>query len=61
MKDTRNVIYANPEKVAKLFGLNVGTLANWRAKKIGPPYVKVGKKVLYRVLDVQKWLQTLEK
>lgn len=29
--------------------VSVGTLANWRAMRIGPPYIKIGKAVLYPI------------
>jgi hypothetical protein len=31
------------------------TLATWRSRNLGPPYVKVGGRVLYRVADVAAW------
>lgn len=32
-----------------------GTLRNWRAMRIGPPFVKVGKSVLYPVEGLNAW------
>ena len=57
MNDNINPIYASPTKIALLFGLNIGTLANLRSKNEGPPYTKLGKKVLYEIEDVKSWLQ----
>lgn len=38
-----------------------GTLANWRAKKRGPAYVKIGGRVLYPLEQVEAWeLQNLK-
>ena len=34
------------------------TLANWRVQKIGPPYIKLGGKVLYRISDLEEWLDS---
>lgn len=31
------------------------TLATWRSRKLGPPYVKVGGRVLYPVKDVEEY------
>jgi len=31
------------------------TLATWRSRKLGPPYIKVGGRVLYPVKDVQEY------
>lgn len=35
--------------------VTVGTLRNWRAMKIGPAYVKIGKAVLYPVAELDAW------
>jgi hypothetical protein len=36
------------------------TLASWRAQGIGPAWIRVGKKPLYRRAGIQVWLETLE-
>ncbi|MGH6671788.1 MAG: DNA-binding protein [Xanthobacteraceae bacterium] len=35
--------------------ISEGTLRNWRAMRIGPPFVKVGKAVLYPVEGLNVW------
>lgn len=35
--------------------VTVATLATWRSRGNGPPYVKVGGKVLYRVTDIEAY------
>ena len=35
--------------------ISVGTLRNWRAQRIGPPFIKVGKSVLYPVQGLDEW------
>lgn len=35
--------------------VTVATLATWRSRGNGPPYVKVGGKVLYRVTDLEAY------
>ncbi len=35
--------------------ITVGTLRNWRALRIGPAYVKVGKAVLYKRSALIAW------
>jgi hypothetical protein len=35
--------------------VTVGTLRNWRAMRIGPAFVKVGKAVLYPVAELDAW------
>jgi hypothetical protein len=37
--------------------ITVGTLRNWRAMRIGPAFVKVGKAVLYPVDELDAWDQ----
>lgn len=32
-------------------------LAQWRHKKIGPPYYKLGRKVIYRGADLNAWAE----
>ena len=39
-----------------MLGLSRGTLANWRAEGRGPRYIKSGKQILYRVSDLEAWL-----
>ncbi|MCX5852750.1 MAG: DNA-binding protein [Deltaproteobacteria bacterium] len=47
-----------PAEVAFSYGCNIGTLANQRAKKVGPKYFKVGKKVLYFRDDLERYFRT---
>lgn len=35
--------------------ISVGTLRNWRAQRVGPPYIKIGKSVLYPVQGLDEW------
>ena len=35
--------------------ITVGTLRNWRAMRIGPAFVKIGKAVLYPVDELEAW------
>ena len=37
--------------------ITVGTLRNWRAMRIGPAFVKIGKAVLYPVGELDAWDQ----
>ena len=32
-------------------------LAQWRHKKMGPPYYKLGRKVIYRGADLNAWAE----
>jgi hypothetical protein len=35
--------------------VTVGTLRNWRAMRIGPAFLKIGKAVLYPVAELESW------
>lgn len=49
-------LLTDDEVVARYKGrITLGTLRNWRALKLGPPYVKVGKAVLYSRAALQAW------
>lgn len=49
-------LLTDDEVVARYKGrITLGTLRNWRALKIGPPYIKVGKAVLYSRAALQAW------
>jgi excisionase family DNA binding protein len=45
-----------PDEVADRLGVPPGTLANWRYQGHGPTYLKVGRHVRYRAIDVDTWL-----
>lgn len=42
--------------VADWIEIEEKTLAQWRWRRVGPPYIKVGHQVRYRRSDVQAWL-----
>ncbi|GAB6887438.1 hypothetical protein JCM13304A_09360 [Desulfothermus okinawensis JCM 13304] len=50
-------IYLTEKQVSQLFGLSVSWLQNQRWMKRGIPYLKVGRKVLYKKSDVEAWLE----
>jgi len=43
-------------QAAQMFSISAGTLGNWRTQKRGPKFYRVGKKVLYHVSDLERWL-----
>lgn len=49
--------FLTPEEVTARYrgGVSVGTLRNWRAMKIGPSFVKIGKAVLYPIEELEAW------
>lgn len=44
-----------PDQLAERWGLPVSTLGNWRWTGQGPVFVKLGKRVSYRVRDVENF------
>jgi hypothetical protein len=52
-------IYLTAEEVSERYRgeISTGTLANWRAMRIGPTFVKIGKAVLYPVEELDAWDQ----
>jgi hypothetical protein len=51
--------FLTPEEVSERYrgGITVGTLRNWRAMRIGPTFVKIGKAVLYPTAELDAWDQ----
>ena len=43
-------------QVAREFGFPLATLAYWAARRKGPPFIRVGKRVLYFRDDLEGWL-----
>ena len=51
--------FLTPDEVAERYrgGISVGTLRNWRAMRLGPSFVKIGKAVLYPLDELDAWDQ----
>lgn len=49
--------YLTPAEVSRRLGgrISVKTLANWRSQRKGPPYRRVGGRVLYPLADLEAW------
>ncbi len=45
-----------PEQVAKRLQVEVQLLNKWRSARKGPKFVKVGHKVRYDPVELQKWI-----
>jgi predicted DNA-binding transcriptional regulator AlpA len=43
-------------QAAEFLRLKRSTLETWRSAMCGPSYVKVGRRVLYREADLERWL-----
>jgi hypothetical protein len=44
-----------PEQASEKIRIPVKTLANWRNKRIGPPFRKFGRRVLYPLDQLEQW------
>lgn len=47
-------------RVAQEIGISVDTLQRWQTRRIGPPCVHIGRKVLYRADAFREWLISQE-
>ena len=48
------------EDVAAVADVDVATVRNWRAQRSGPPFTKIGRRPLYRIASVLRWLEERE-
>lgn len=48
--------YLNPEKTSRYIGAAVQTLARWRFEGEGPPFIRVGRKIMYAADDLDEWM-----
>jgi len=50
-----------PEQVAEILGVKPTTVQTWRARRVGPPYIRVGHRtVRYSAAALQEWLESRE-
>jgi hypothetical protein len=42
---------------ADYLSVPVRTLEDWRYRRIGPPFVRAGRAIRYRKVDVDRWLE----
>lgn len=42
-------------QLARRWGVSEQTLANWRWQRIGPSYLKIGGRILYRLEDIEQF------
>lgn len=52
--------YFTPERLAKILGKSVRTLARWHELRVGPPRTRVGKQPLYDEEKLPGWLAEFE-
>ncbi len=47
-------------KYAAQRGENIRTIQRERAQRIGPPFIKLGRKIYYRPAAIENWLLSME-
>jgi predicted DNA-binding transcriptional regulator AlpA len=50
--------YISEKEVSRITGLALPTLRNWRFKRMGMPYSKVGRSVRYAMEDVLHYMES---
>ena len=49
----------SPKEAANLLGVTAGTLSVWRCtKRYSLPYVKIGRRVMYRLSDIEAFIDS---
>jgi excisionase family DNA binding protein len=52
----REPLLSTTDLAAEL-GIPEATLANWRSQRVGPGFLRVGRHVRYRRVDVDRWIE----
>jgi predicted DNA-binding transcriptional regulator AlpA len=52
--------YWERKEFAQVMGVDPRSVDTWEVKGIGPPRIKIGKRILYRKSSVMQWLATRE-
>jgi hypothetical protein len=47
----------SPAQVAAILKVGIRTLKNWRARKVGPPYLRLERNIWYSYKALDTWLQ----
>ena len=46
----------NGHEAAAKLGINQGTLGRWRSEGMGPQYVQMGGRIMYRESAIEQWI-----
>lgn len=52
--------FLNLQKAAEYLGLSPNTLYVWRHRRQGPPSFRMGRRVMYRISALDKWVRDQE-
>jgi len=47
--------YLSTERAAELLGVAPATLLKWRSRRRGPPFVRLGRRVVYNEAALRAW------
>ncbi|MBO9664954.1 MAG: helix-turn-helix domain-containing protein [Dokdonella sp.] len=61
MSDENAVLkgHLSESEVAAQLGKCVRTLRNWARRGYGPPRVRIGRSIYYRLVEVSRWIDSL--
>ena len=48
----------NEAEAAKFLAVSVRTLQAWRTRESGPPFVRLGRAIRYRLKDLIEWVRS---
>lgn len=48
-----NDLFITPSELAQRWRISAQTLANWRSAGRGPPYIRLGRGILYRLSEIE--------
>ena len=54
--DTVAVKFLTVDQIAALLQRSHRTLETWRRNGTGPPFIRIGRRVVYRRSDIEAWL-----
>lgn len=54
----QSTIYLCDTQVAERLGISRVTVQKWRQRRIGPPYIKLGKTVRYEAAQLEAWIKS---
>lgn len=56
MSQAPSITLLDNEQAAKLLGLSTSTLNKWRVYGEGPRFAKIGRRIAYRLTDLEAWI-----
>lgn len=57
MQGIANRQYLTTDEAAQYLGLAPGTLQNWRGAGRGPPFIRLGGRIVYDPAHLDRWLR----